>query len=387
MRCNAAAALVALALVSGAAAAPAPLEEQKLRAEIHKLELENERAGSGVQRLLDFAPFLTILVAAGGLVFPVWREAREHRRQRERELRQRFDEQFATAIGNLGAESPAVQVSAVVALENFLRPEYAEFHAQVYRVLCANLGAAPDDLVSRFLVRAFARSARLAFPPAPVGADGVVRASLARAAAPDAADAPRARRDELDLAHCRAPRLDLSGLDLAASDLTGADLAYAQLQRATLTGCVLFRAKGFEVHLERARLSRSDLREIRFKQAHCNEAQFHRSVLVSADLRDAELERAEFHQADLQGARFAGAKLAGARFNEANLADAHFKGATLDDAALKTIVLARAGSWRKAHFDPDAAEKLARLDAKRARTSRAAAVPVQRTSTGSTPTG
>jgi uncharacterized protein YjbI with pentapeptide repeats len=342
--------------VSSARAVQAPpvrteLENRKLRAEIRKLELENARSDSLREDILAWAPFVTVLVAVAGLVVPVLRETRANRRQRERELEQRFDEQFAQAISNLGSDKDAVRVSAAVALAGFLRPRYLQFHEDVYRVLCANLGADHSEFVNRFLVRAFAQAARMHV------------AEARRTGTPA----------ELDLVRCNLGRVDLSGLDL-----TGADVAFADLRHANLTSCVLDRARGYEVGLEKARLSRSSLREVRFHKARAPEAQFHESTMTSAELRGADLERAQFQQARLQGAHFDDAKLRGARFDQANVADTFFRGADLDDAALRSLLNTEGATWTKAHFDPERLARLQQLAAERRRREQAK-------STGTTP--
>ena len=355
-------ALATLALLGTAPAASAAttspeqaqLEVEKLRQEVRKLELENDRAGSVREGVLAYAPFVTVLVAVAGVVVPVLREVQKNRQQREQELeqrrietRRRFDEQFARAVGNLDAEQAALQVSAAVALESFLRPEYEDVHEHVCAVLYASLAVDHGAAVTPFLVRAFERAVRLQVDAAARGA----------------------RAAELNLARCMVPRADLAGLDL-----TGADFAFADLSRADLTNCTLFRAKGYGTRLEEARLSRSDLREIRFHKARCDEAHFHGAKLHSAELRDAELQRAEFFQAELQGAHLDRAKLAGARFDQANLTETFFRGAELDDTARRTILNAARRSWRKAHFDPTERELLERM-------------AEDRKSTGSTPAG
>jgi uncharacterized protein YjbI with pentapeptide repeats len=312
------------------------LEQQKLRAEIRKLELENARSDSLREDVLAWAPFVTVLVAVGGLLVPVVRETRANRRQRERELEQRFDEQFAQAISNLGSDKDAVRVSAAVALSGFLRPRYSQFHDDVYRVLCANLGAEHSEFVNRFLVRAFAQALRMHV------------AEAKRVGAPA----------EIDLARCNVGRIDLSGVDL-----TGADIAFADLGHANLTGCVLDRARGYEVDLGKARLSRASLREVRFHKARAPEAQFHGSTMTSAELRGADLERAQFQQARLQGAHLDDARLRGARFDQANVADAFFRGAALDDVALRSLLNTERATWTKAHFDPEPLARLQQLAA------------------------
>ena len=204
------------------------LEGQKLEQEVRKLRNENNRLESRREYVLAFAPFITVLGALFAIGLPVWKEARERRAQREKELAQRaeeleqrkletqrrFEEQFGRAIADLGDDKEAVQVSGAVSLENFLRPDYAEFHDQVYRVLSANLTVAHGPLVNRFLVRGFAKAARAYI----------------------AAAAERNEAATLDFVRFDANRVDLSGLNL-----TGADFAFGHFRGANLTGCNLTR--------------------------------------------------------------------------------------------------------------------------------------------------
>jgi uncharacterized protein YjbI with pentapeptide repeats len=330
-------------------AAPPPnsrtqLELDLLRQQGRKLQIENDRATSDTQAFLDWAPFGTVVLGILGIMIPVanlvrsqHRDRQLDRQQRERELDERFDEQFALAVANLGSDNQAIRVSGAVALHNFLRPDYARFHAQVYSVVCANLTVPHDRLVNRFLVRAFADAARLR----PTGQ------------APELAQ-------PLDLARCRMTRIDLSGLDLA-----GADLAFAILDEAVLAGANLSRALGREVRLERARLQDANLEEARLRKAAAAGARFQRARLVSVDLRGANLRGAQFYDARLQAAHLDGADLTGARFDGANLGDAWFVGATLDDVALRSIgrseVVAGAPTWAKAHFDTSVRARLEAL--------------------------
>jgi uncharacterized protein YjbI with pentapeptide repeats len=336
--------LVAMLIGSTASAATPRTKEQleleKLRQEVRKLELENDRAGSTREAVLAWAPFVTVFVAVFGVAVPVLREVRQQRRQRQSELeqraveeRRRFDDLFAQAVGNLGAETEAVRVSGAVTLHNFLRPEYEDFHEQVYSVLCANLAVDHTRLVNRFIVRGFEKALRLHL----------------------SAQANEGERPSIDLARCRLPRAELDGLELAQ-----VDIAFAVLREASLRGTNLFRARGFEVDLAKARLTDAKLGEARLHGAVCRGAHFHNARLVSAEFREtrkqpADLTSAEFFGARLQGAHFDGAVLRGARFDNANLADARFPGAVFDEVALRGILASEQvdgePTWRKAYFD------------------------------------
>ena len=339
------------------------LERQKLVEEVRKLRGENDETLR--EKAIAFLPFVTVfgtvLLAVAGVVVPLIREAQERRAQRERELDQRkqearrlFQEQLAGAIADLGSDKEAVRVSAAVSLENFLADDYAEFHDQVYRVLCANLGVDHGRLVNRFLVRAFAKAARMRI-----------------AEAEKTGESPT-----LDFARCDAERVDLSDLNLQ-----DADFAFGRFKSANLTGCDLTRARGYQAHFEKARFSRSTLAEVRFHKALCKGAQFHDAVMTSAELRGADLRKAQLQRARLQGAHLDNAQLTGARFDQAKLADAYFKGADLDDRLLASLLNADGGSWRDAHFDPPVKQRLEEMAERRGRTKSSAGPPFGGTDT------
>jgi uncharacterized protein YjbI with pentapeptide repeats len=340
------AAAAPVAADAGLGADKARLEVEKLRQEVRKLRAENDRSGSVRESVLAWAPFATILLAVGGVVVPLTREARQQREHRAAELEQRrleelrrFDELFGQAVANLGSDNESVRVSGAVTLQNFLRPEYELFQDQIYSVLRANLGVNHSRLVNRFLLRAFERAIRL------------------RLARDDATD-----REPVDLARCRMARANFDGLNLEE-----ADLAFATLAQASLRGARLVRIKGVDVDLSKARLSDADLSEARVHGIRAPKADFHDARLVSIECRPssrgpADLREAEFFHARLQGAHFEGADLRGAKFDGANVSDASFLGATFDPAALKSLrkaeVVKGKPSWKAARIDQEALDVL-----------------------------
>jgi uncharacterized protein YjbI with pentapeptide repeats len=355
-------------LVAGPSTAAAPptkaqLEVEKLRQEVRQLQIQNDRAGSLRETILDWAPFVTVLIAVAGVILPIRKEARAQRNQRKLELeqrqveeRRRFDDLFAQAVGNLGADNEAVRVSGAVTLDNFLRDGYEPFHEQVYSVLRANLAVDHTKLVNRFILRAFERAIRL---------------HLAAVEREEEAAGP------VDLARCRLYRVDLHGLNLDE-----ADLAFATLKEANLRGSSLVRARGIDVDLEKAKLSGALLTEVRFNGAACKGAHFHNTRLVSAEFREtqtrnADLRSAEFYGARLQGAHFDRADFSGATFDNANLSDTFFPGARFDEAALRSLlkseVVNGVPSWQKAHFDADVRAALSELQGRPGARKRASA--------------
>jgi len=323
------------------------LEKEKLREEIKTLQ----REGRWWSALL---PMLPALVAAGGFWIAVLKylderkiqhrqdadrhreEMRRHdedRRQRADESRRRFDETFMRVVTSFGSENPSVQASTTVSLLTFLRPEYSEFHSQVFMFLLTNLKRDQDPEVRRLLTLAFEEAIRLQL----------------------ASENPTDRQRARNLARVRLPRVDLSELDL-----TEADIAFANLKDANLRNAKLVRTRGIEVMLENASLTGANLDETRLRKAKCTDAHFHEAALRSARLEEADLTRAEFQRARMQSAHLDGATITGAKFEGADLNDTYFLGAKgLDHATLRS--LSRAKNWDKAHFDGDIAETIKTL--------------------------
>jgi uncharacterized protein YjbI with pentapeptide repeats len=337
----------------------APLEQQKLRQEIRKLELENQRASSRWAALLALAPFITAVVAIAGIGLTVWKQLNDNAKNRQEQFRQleldrkqreadslrRFDQSYTKAVENLGSDSKALQISAAAALLTFLKPRYQEFHSDVFLLLVANLKTeiGHDRAVRSFLVQGLERAIRLELENTDPGA-----------------------RQELDLS-----RTDLTGIDLAGLDLRRLgvlDVAFADLTHANLTKANLWQVKGYKVTLDSARLSRAVLGEARLNYAKASNVQLHEADLVSATLEHAKLSKAEFQRARLQAAHLHNADLRGAKFAGANLDDTWFTGATLDEAALNSITNAK--NWRDAHFDDETRRWLEKRAAERSRAGR-----------------
>jgi uncharacterized protein YjbI with pentapeptide repeats len=314
----------------------AQLEQEKLRAEIRKLKDDS----GGAADFARVAPAITALVAVVGALATLWRQLGESsrqrtldRQQRERERIQRFDEQFGKMVENLGSDSNATRAAASAQIATFLRPEYGEFHEQVFMLLVATLRFPRQDVSDRILARAFQRVA-----PGQIGhlreADPAI---------------------QLDLSRCYLARIDMSGVDLHE-----ADIAFADLHGTVLRGCNLRRLRGFKVNLDSARLTDTDLQEARLAKATLKRTQFHRARLVSANLKEVDATGASFQGARLQEAHFEGAVLSGARFEDADLNNAFFGTARLDSSTCRSIARG-AQNWRKANFDPDVRLSLEQL--------------------------
>ena len=324
------------------------LQEAKLRQEIIKLELENQRLKNFWAQLPSYGAVFTALIALVGIFVTIWKQIIERsrqqqldrrqreldRQQREDESLRRLDEKFASVVADLGSERPPTQASAAVSIMSFLRPEYKVFHHQVFLILLANLKIEHDDAINKLLIGGFEKAIRIRLQSAE-------------------------ERDELfviDLSRCFLNRVDLSNLELK-----NADIGFAELRGANLTGVDLYRVRGMSANLEKARLSRANLEEARLRKAQFSEAQFHEANLISADLEETDLRKAQLQKAKLQSAHLDNADLRGARFEQANLSDTFLRGATLNEDTLSSIL--KGYNWQKAHFDKKAEAKLRELAA------------------------
>jgi uncharacterized protein YjbI with pentapeptide repeats len=383
------------------------LEEEKLRQETIKLQLENRALSSRWTLLLSYSTLATVLVAIVGLIATLWRQVSESsrertldrlqrerdreqkeldRQQREDDGRRRLEEKFTAIVSNLGSDSTSIQASAAVSIMTFLKPEHKDFHTQVFLILLANLKVQhsrtsatttqPQGLLQAlFATFAHERGGReggesgkssgqmgpgksKTSEPNETLTNLLIAAfqKAIRTQRPPAAD--KAEQLPVDLSRSCLNRADLSNLNLR-----NVDLAFSELRSANLTDSDLFRVRGFEVHLEKARLSRANLSEARLQKAYLDGAQFHETNLVAADLKETHLRNAQFQQAKLQSTHFEGADLTGARFEQANLSDAFFRNATLPPETFESILSSL--NWQKADFDPSVKAQLDALAAKR----------------------
>ena len=323
--------------------ANAKLEREKLATEVEKLhdedvKLDDERGLIG--DLVRLAPFITALVALGGLFITLSKQMAEGRRQREldREERiaartQRFDEQFQLMAKNLASEQGAERAAAAASIEVFMRPEYGEFHQRVFLLLLGVLRFPRKDFSDKLLVQAFQTAAREQIP-------------ALRGENPSV---------DLDLSSCELTRVKLKGLDLS-----DADIAFANLHGAELSTSSLRRVRGYRVDLSDAHLNECDLQEARLVEANAVKARFTKANLISAKLMNADVTGASFMGAEMQEAKLDDATALGARFDGANLNNAFFRGTLLDPKALESIAL-RSFNWRKANWDGVTRETLERL--------------------------
>lgn len=302
------------------------MERAKLAAGIRAVQETTVQSQSTAAQFLQWAPFITALVAAVGLLVTY----RAHLRERQSEQRKRHDEQLTRTVENLGSENAGVRLNTAAALTAYLGSDSPNLQMDLLAVIVANLKFESEAAVNDVLVHDLGLA---------------LRACLQQ----------RRPLRTLNLARAQwLKRLDISDIDLTGVQV---DLAFADLTRANLSHVVAPRCvRGWKTTLDDARLTGANLHEARFNAVYCRRTTFHGAKLVSATFKHADLRMAQFQQAHLQGAHFEHALLHGAVFTEAKVADAWFcdaysrSAARLDDEALRS--LAHAYRWWDAHLTP-----------------------------------
>ncbi len=332
------------------------LDEEKLRQEIRKLELENQKLGGWRDFVSSNAGFITAIVAVLGVIITIWKQMDEnksrrkqfevarqqdlerHERERKQRLeaiaeerKRRMEANLASVVEKLGSPDPQVQDSAALSILSFLRPE---FEAQVFLILLSTFRLPQSDRAHGILISGFEK---------------LVRNLVGKRAA-------ALQDDQAEMPDWNFSRTNLKRVNLSKLGLQETDWAFADLRSSNLSGANLFRAKGWKVNFENARLSGAVLQEARLMKAKLRNAHLHGAVLISANLKKADLRGARLQRARLQSAHLDKAVLLGAGFHDANLNDTFFLGAKFDDASLQSILKAR--HWERAHFDATVKEKL-----------------------------
>lgn len=316
-------------------------QKEKLKQEIEKLESENQ-IGPIIKILPSYAGILTALVAIIGAIISFLKYLKEKRNeteQKKEENQTRLEEKFDNIINKLGIEGDSFKASAAVSLLTFLKPEYKNFHDQVYLILLANLKMELHENVNAIMIKTFEKALQIKF--------GESRDS-------DLEEQENEFNFELNLSRMNLFRINL----LKLKGLNYIDFSFSNLNHANLVECELIRARGYKADFSRARLSRSKILEGRFNESVFEEAHFHGTNLVSAKLKNTNLQKAEFQQAQLQDAHLDGADIRGAKFEQANLKNTFLRKIKYNDSDLKSILKSENESWKKAHFDDEVLTKL-----------------------------
>jgi uncharacterized protein YjbI with pentapeptide repeats len=256
------------------------------------------------------AAITAIVVASIG--FYQWRGNQNAERKKEvaaqdKELRDRAEERFKTAVAALGDGKEGTQVGGAILLRSFLNKDdeeiYGRYYTQIFDLAVAYLSISnlsrpsedPDGLppspvdattplpltpLRKALIVVFKES----FPLARKKLDKIVSGFDTLAL-----DASHIRLDRAFLAVSDLRHIWMRGASLSKAILVNADLSKAALINADLKGAKLSYANLKGVHLDGANLSRVDLRD--------------------ADLTEADLTKANLEKADLSGANLTGAYL------------------------------------------------------------------------------
>jgi len=319
------------------------LERQKLKTETDKLDAERQKAerdnGWLARGLGILAPCLTVVVAAGTLIWTVKKgvEDLELQRTSDAEARadaqiKRFDERFTTAMTASGSDKPAERRAGAVVLDSLIRDPDREASDQGMNLLLALLQdleqREPDASTRRVLRQTLGRRLR----------------------APDA----RAIAARFDFRYLSAPGLGINGVDLGPVDLAYADLSHGNLREANLEG-----SRGWKLVLNGARLKRARLGGVAWAEAIGRDARFQNAILTKANFWRADLSGANCFRAGFREVNFREAKLVGARFDRAKVAGAQFRQAEFDDGAIDS--LASAYGWEEAELDPAVRTRLETL--------------------------
>ena len=378
------------------------LNKEKLAQEIQQLKNQNDRSiaawfwnsggllGTVVAALLAVAGVLATVV----FNFRQWTGTQKTERENERtgrqeaqdkDLKDKAEERFKTAVTALGDEKEGVQLGGAILLRSFLNKDdekiYGRYYTQIFDLAVAYLRLprtsnppedpdgiphSPEDpnapLPLTTLRQALIVVFKEAFP--------LVREQLKKPGSqfsPHHLDATAIQLDKAYLRGCDLklawmPQASLREIDLCEADLREANLNQANLSGANLRGANLRGANLREAHLHRANLrgavlDQADLRGADLKEADLSQAQCTGANLTGANLTNAKLAgliaveailvEAFLEEADLTGANLMKANLTEARlmkatFTEARLVDARLTGAFLMEAHLTGTDFTRA---------------------------------------------
>ncbi|TDW28793.1 pentapeptide repeat-containing protein [Cryobacterium psychrophilum] len=300
------------------------LELIKLKAEIQGIQETTDRNAGWQNDLLAWAPFVTVLVAAGGLFLTL----RTQRSDRRTEQRRRHDEELARAVSNLGSGTREMRVNAAAALRAFLGPDSPDLHVDLLQVIIANLKIESDPVIAGVLVNDL---------------EAALRAIVDRKVKLVKLDLSRA----LLLTRLSVRKLELRGVPV--------DIAFAGLKQSDFDGFIAPRGvRGYGANLTRASFIKANLHEARFNGVNAVGADFRKARLVAATFKGANLQEAHFAGAKLQSAHFERSTLLRADFAGSDVADAWFcdskrgQAAMMDDGALRS--LSKAKNLDKAHL-------------------------------------
>src|SRR5436189_2778913 len=174
----------------------------------------------------------------------------------DKELRDRAEERFQTAVAALGNENGATQVGGVILLRSFLNKEdekiYGRYYTQIFDLAVANLrfrktSDPRKDPVRRALIVVF----KEAFP---IVRDSLKKRDPKTEFQPQSLDASRIQLDHASLRGADLKQIWMPQASLQKAILFRADLTEARLKLADLTGATV---------LDALSLKKTDLREVK----------------------------------------------------------------------------------------------------------------------------
>lgn len=324
------------------------LNKEKLAQEVQQLQnqVQNQNNWFFSNSAALIAAFSAIAIAVFGII--QWtgtaRQAKDKdREERAKELRDRAEERFRTAVTALGDEKEGVQVGGAILLRSFLTGDdqsYERYYTSVFDLTVAYLrlprtlhpredsdGSQPTTLSQALAVvfrEAFPRARDSIIRNKKVGVvqfvDTVDESDIAYTIgeAVQFLDATGVHLDNAFLALADLKRVwmlntflrnaELSGTDLSGALLREANLSGAILRKANLSGAILRRANLSGAHLSGANLSGANLSKANLREAHIHDANLSGADLHEADLSDAHLSGADLSSVYLRKADLRGVK-------------------------------------------------------------------------------
>jgi hypothetical protein len=291
------------------------LNKEKLEQEVQQLKNQNEQykiqnepdfnvwlQNYGLVWLRTIASILlsTLVVVIGGLIgLGRWIGDRSDRR--DKDLKDRAEERFKTAVTALGDRNDGVQVGGAILLRTFLRPGYRQFYVQTFDLAVAYLCLPRTPLPSEDPDR-IPRSPQDSDTPLPL-------TPLRQALIVAFREAyPLSRNEYFGSEVAWVGLVDASGIQLDKAYLMGADLEGIWIPQASLRG--------------------ADLRNANLSNALLSEANFGRANLSGADLSGADLSGTNLEDTlSLEGTNLRGVK----GLMKAQLETCKAKGAIIDE--------------------------------------------------------
>jgi uncharacterized protein YjbI with pentapeptide repeats len=322
--------VLALGLLSPAAAHAQNSDADKTGAEITKLEAETRKLDGDNSVLNRLIPLGAALVAAGGLLVSV-RKAGQDRRDaldateetRRKSDEERFDKRFETAVTKLASDSATEQRAGAVILSTLVEDRDGTNAKQAVALLLTLLrkGHQRDLNAIRTL--------------------GGTLSKLARDTA-----------EPLDLR-----QIDVAGLNLNGVELKGGDLAYSRFSDSAFRGAGLEHSKAIDTSFKKVDLRDARFGKCRWFHVTLSDVQAEMGKWRGAELKFCRFETVDFTEVDLRDVTFDRSRFKDVTFERAKMQGASFRDVVLDDASIAS--LAKAIDWGEAELSPAVRAKVA----------------------------